>query len=365
MQSLLIHSKQDNYQVDFTNDLKDIIDRLLTIPKALLLIDRNVANLYQSELHPLLSSIPILMLDATEEEKTLVGVQKILNFFQNCNCVKQSNVIAIGGGIIQDLTAFSCHLYYRGLKWIFVPTTLLSMTDSCIGAKSGINLNTFKNQLGAFHAPAQIFISPQFLNTLSDLDIQSGYGEILKLFLTGSLNLFKKLELNLDVNKGFTGINISQLIYESLKIKKQIIEIDEYETDLRRILNYGHTFGHSLETITQYKIPHGIAVAWGIDVVNYISVQLGLLEQETYTYIHKLIEKYFSFSYNGKFSVDEIIDGAKRDKKVSGDRLDLVTLKKIGKLVITPVFFDDFLTKTIEEYLKESHVINSYLLKDF
>jgi 3-dehydroquinate synthase len=188
MQSLLIHSKQDDYQVEFIDNLKDIVDKLLSIPLSVLLIDRNVANLYQAEIHPLLSNIPTLILDATEEEKTLVGVQKILDFFQDCNCNKQSKVIAIGGGIIQDLAAFSCHLYYRGLKWFFIPTTLLSMTDSCIGAKCGINFNNFKNQLGAFHSPAQIFVSSQFLNTLSDLDIQSGYGEILKLFLTGSSN---------------------------------------------------------------------------------------------------------------------------------------------------------------------------------
>jgi 3-dehydroquinate synthase len=360
MQSLLIHSEQDDYQVDFINDLKDIIDRLLTIPKSVLLIDRNVANLYQSALYPLLSSIPTLILDATEEEKTLVGVQKILDFLQKCNCVKQSNVIAIGGGIIQDLTAFSCHLYYRGLKWTFVPTTLLSMTDSCIGAKCGINLNTFKNQLGVFHAPAQIFISPQFLNTLSDLDVQSGYGEILKLLLTGSSNLFKELETNLDNAKSFREANVTQLIYESLKVKKQIIEIDEYETDLRRILNYGHTFGHSLETITQYEIPHGIAVAWGIDVVNYISVRLGILEQETYSHIHKFIEKHFSFSCVSSFSADEIINGTKRDKKVSNDRLNLVVLKEIGELTITPISFDNFLTEVVEEYIKESHVIRSH-----
>lgn len=360
MQSLLIHSAQDDYQVDFIDNLKNITEQLLTIPQSVLLIDRNVADLYQSELYPLLSSIPTLVLDATEEEKTLVGVQKILDFLQNCNCVKQSNVIAIGGGIIQDLTAFSCHLYYRGLKWIFVPTTLLSMTDSCIGAKCGINLNTFKNQLGVFHAPAQIFISPQFLNTLSDLDVQSGYGEILKLLLTGSSNLFKELEINLDAPKSFREANITQLIYESLKVKKQIIEIDEYETDLRRILNYGHTFGHSLETVTQYEIPHGIAVAWGIDVVNYISVRLGLLEQETYSHIHKFIEKHFSFCCVSSFSADEIINGTRRDKKVSNDRLNLVVLKEIGKLIIMPISFDNFLTEVVEEYMKESHVIRSH-----
>ena len=358
MQSLLIHSGQDDYQVEFIDNLKDIVNKLLSIPLSVLLIDRNVANLYQAEIHPLLSHIPTLILDATEEEKTLVGVQKILDFFQDCDCNKQSKVIAIGGGIIQDLAAFSCHLYYRGLKWFFIPTTLLSMTDSCIGAKCGINFNNFKNQLGAFHSPAQIFISSQFLNTLSDLDIQSGYGEILKLFLTGSSNLFKELEAILHTTKCFRDANIFQLIHESLKVKKQIIEIDEYESDLRRILNYGHTFGHSLETITQYEIPHGIAVAWGIDVVNYVSMRLGLLEQETYTHIHKFIEQHFSFSCARKFSADEIVNITKRDKKVADDRLNLVLLKEIGELIIVPVSFDGFLTEAVEGYIKQSHVIH-------
>jgi 3-dehydroquinate synthase len=358
MQSLLIHSRQDDYQVHFIGDLKDIIDRLLSIPRSVLLIDRSVAELYKHELDLLLSSIPTLMLSASEEEKTLVGVQKILNFFQHCNCNKQSNIIAVGGGIIQDLTAFSCHLYYRGLKWFFVPTTLLSMTDSCIGAKSGINFNAFKNQLGAFHAPAEIFIYHQFINTLSDLDVQSGYGEILKLCLTGSPNLFRQLEISLDDAKCFRKADVAELIYESLKIKKEIIEIDEYETDLRRILNYGHTFGHSLETVTQYEIPHGTAVAWGIDLVNYISLRLGLLNRETYTQIHEFIEKHFIFSCANKISVDEVINAAKRDKKVTKNFLNLAILEKIGKITIIPVAFDSLLTEAVEEYMEISSVIS-------
>src|SRR5436190_20932865 len=162
MKRLVIKSGQGNYEVEFLEDVSGLVCLLKAAQKAVVIVDQNVAKLYPEQLSTLTGSLPTLAVPATEDEKTLEGVTRALTFLQKNDCNKQSVIIAIGGGIIQDIVAFAAHVYYRGLKWYFVPTTLLSMADSCIGAKSSINFNGFKNQLGSFHAPARVFICDQF-----------------------------------------------------------------------------------------------------------------------------------------------------------------------------------------------------------
>ncbi len=356
MKSLHIKSGQGDYNVDFIDELDNLVQLIQEIPSKVLFIDRNVANLYASPLAQLLNRMPTLLIDATEEEKTLTGVTRTLNFLQEANCVKQSIVVAIGGGIIQDIATFAAHLYYRGVKWVYVPTTLLGMTDSCIGAKCGINFNAFKNQLGVFHSPSRVLIHTKFLDTLSDTDVRSGYGEILKLFLTGSRELFEGLRDSVE-RFGFRNTELPNLIYQSLSVKKQIIEIDEYEIDLRRILNYGHTFGHSLEAATQHEIPHGLAVAWGVDLANFISYRCGMLSEIDFRSIHDFIARHFSYRVSRKISATELIQGARHDKKVADGKINLILLERAGALKIVPTGFDESLETILTDYLNSNHVV--------
>lgn len=356
MELLPIRSGQGDYSVDGFDELDSLVQAVQKIPKTVILIDSNIAKLYADRLAPLLNNLPTLAIDATEDEKTLAGVTRALNFYQRNNCVKQSTVVAIGGGIIQDIATFSSHIYYRGVKWMHVPTTLLAMSDSCIGAKCGINLNEFKNQLGVFNSPSRVLICVKFLDTLSDNDIRSGYGEILKLMLTGSVELFDGLKGCVNQH-GFRNPELATFIHQSLSVKKSVIEIDEYETDLRRILNYGHTFGHSLEAITQHEIPHGIAVAWGVDVANFISLRQGLLAEADYRAIHDFISRHFSYRISCNVSVVDLIRGAQRDKKVSDGKLNMALLEHPGNLRIVPIAFDRWLETTLTEYMNNSHVV--------
>jgi len=356
MQSLHIQSGQGAYSVDFFEEISDLVASVKTGQSTMLVIDRNVANLYEPLFSPLFRSMPTLHVEGTEDEKTLTGIRNVAGFLQDKDCNKQSVILSVGGGIIQDIVTFTAHIYYRVIKWIYVPTTLLSMSDSCIGAKCGINFQSFKNQLGVFHAPSRVLIAPRFIETLSDTDVQSGYGEILKLCLTGRDNLFDKL-INCVDNSGFRNSQISELLYNSLKVKKDIIQIDEYETDLRRILNYGHTFGHALEAITQHEISHGLAVAWGIDLANFISLQRGLLSKIDYCVIHDFIAKHFSYHLSVPLSVRDLIQAARRDKKIAQGKLNLVLLEYPGSLKIVPTAFDQSLEASITEFLSSSHVI--------
>ena len=356
MEWLQIKSGQGDYNVDSFGELKALVQSIQRIQKSVLLIDRNIANLYMDDMAPLINGLPTLLIDAIEDEKTITGISRVLNFFQENGCMKQTVVVAIGGGIIQDIATFTAHAYYRGIKWVYIPTTLLSMSDSCIGAKCGINLNAFKNQLGVFHSPARVLICVKFLDTLSDTDIRSGYGEILKLMLTQSAELYDGLRTHID-QFGFRNSELATFIYQSLNVKKSIIEVDEYEIDLRRILNYGHTFGHSLEAVTQHEVPHGLGVAWGIDVANFISLRRGMLSEADFSSIHDFIVRHFNYRISCKVSAAELIQGAWRDKKVSDGKLNMVLLEKPGSLKIVPIAFDGSLESIITEYLSNSHVV--------
>jgi 3-dehydroquinate synthase len=350
MPSLPIKSGQGDYVVEFLADVRQIAERIAALPNVVIVIDRNVATLYADVLRPVLQGKAALIIDATEEEKSLTGVTCALDFFQASNCVKQSLVVAIGGGITQDIVAFAAHMYYRGMKWVFVPTTLLAMADSCIGAKCSVNFNEYKNQLGVFYSPSQVLVCARFLETLSETDVRSGYGEIFKLSLTGSIEFFQ--EYTQLVNQyGFRHSGIEKLIYDSLCVKKQVIEQDEYEIDLRRILNYGHTFGHALEAITHYAVPHGQAVVWGLDLVNWIAQRQGLLSKADFDLIHFFVKRHFSTQLTRPVSAAELIQGARRDKKVSGGKVNLVLLERPGSLKIVPTSFDDHLEQLVAEYL--------------
>ena len=245
-----VYSQPFPYNVEYSEFLPENIEKVVDYqPGDIFIIDENVYKLYKFQL----STIPLLIC-AKEEHKS---IETVLNIVEQLSCLhKKNKIICIGGGITQDICATFCKLYKRGIDWIFIPTTLLAMADSCIGAKSCLNYKGMKNQLGLFSAPTKILINPKFLTTLSSKDIESGYGEIIKLHIIG--NMVKNYQSSIEYQ-----------ILNSLHIKKMVIEVDEFEIKgLRMALNYGHTIGHALESLFNYLIPHGEAVLNGIYLVN-------------------------------------------------------------------------------------------------
>jgi 3-dehydroquinate synthase len=294
---------------------------------------------------------------ATEDEKTLAGVERFLDFLQANNATRRSHVIAVGGGVIQDIATFAAHVYYRGIPWTYLPTTLLGMADSCIGAKCGINLNAYKNQLGVFQSPSRVVICDEFLTTLPDDDLRSGYGEIIKLLLTGFEAQYDEFAGEIDAN-GFRNPRIAHFIRESLGVKKGIVEQDEYEHDLRRILNYGHTFCHALETITHHGVPHGLAVAWGVDLANYVSMRKGMLAPAAYERIHAFVARHFSARLDAVYDAAMILDGMKRDKKAAAGNVTLILLERPGRLRIVNTPLDSELEGYMTGYLRTQNVFS-------
>jgi 3-dehydroquinate synthase len=356
--TLRIRSGQGDYAVVFVDDQADILRRVEAYPDRAVLIDRNVARLYSRLHESLAATAPTLLLDATEETKTWEGVGHVLTFLQSANATKRTVVVAVGGGVIQDIATFASHVYYRGVAWVYVPTTVLAMADSSIGAKCGINLGAFKNQVGVFQSPSEVLTWLPFAGTLAPDDVRSGYGEILKLHLTGVASLFDALASDLDREGIVVGASITRHVRDSLSVKREVIEEDEYERDLRRILNYGHTFGHALEAVTNHGIAHGLAVAWGVDVANFVSMRLGMLPEPEYARIHALVEAHFAATIDGAgVRGADLVRAMHRDKKASAGKANFILTEGPGQLRIRSLPLDAVLEGFIDDYLGQSRVL--------
>jgi 3-dehydroquinate synthase len=263
----------------------------------------------------------IYYINAKEENKNINTVLTIIDFLYNNNFNKANKLIIIGGGITQDIGGFVAGIFKRGIKWIYVPTTLLAMTDSCIGGKVGIN-HYSKNMLGIFTSPTKVIISDYFLNTLSEDMIISGLGESLKLSIIGG-EIEKNNFIRLYNNKDYLTI-----VKQSLVIKKAIIEFDELEKNERRVLNYGHTIGHAIEASTHFFIPHGIAVLFGMYFINK------LFDINNFEELNKYILSMIPQKYFIKFDSNIIIQHLKKDKKNNGDDICFIIPETFGNFNI-------------------------------
>jgi 3-dehydroquinate synthase len=262
---------------------------------------------------------------------------------------KNHRLVAVGGGITQDVTAFIASILYRGVSWLFFPTTLLAQGDSCIGSKTSINFAQYKNQVGGFYPPQKIFINTDFLNTLSDLDIKSGLGEMCHYFLVAGEEDFKRFKRDYPAALQDKEV-LKRLIARSLEIKKEYIEIDEFDQKERQVLNFGHSFGHAIESVTNYRIPHGIAVSYGMDMANFLSVKLGFIPMEIRIEMREVLEKIWEGTYINDISIDKFKLALSKDKKNIGKELCLILNKGYGHIFKAAVQMNEEFSSWMQEY---------------
>ncbi len=244
---------------------------------------------------------------------------------------RQDAIIALGGGVVGDMGGFIASIYMRGIPFIQIPTTLLAMVDASIGGKTGINLPSGKNLLGTFAQPQAVFIYTQFLQTLSPKQIKNGLAEVIKYAVIQDPKLFQYLEKNRKKILDLEEKAISLIIKKSVSIKAQIVEKDEKESDLRMTLNYGHTYGHAIEKMSEYKLLHGYAISIGMVLENELAVSKSILSETEAQRIKKLIKSYDLPVFTMK--KPEIKD-LKSDKKKSGNHISIIVPKAIGQTTI-------------------------------
>lgn len=328
MESVNIKSFYGNYNVFFCNTIEysDIIKK-----GDIVVIDRIILNEHKTQFGDVLNKHNTITIDATEEQKSYEGLIPLINEIVNRGFHKNNRLIAVGGGITQDCVAFISSILFRGVEWLFIPTTLLAQCDSCIGSKTSINFSGFKNQIGGFYPPREIYISPVFLYTLQKKEIKSGLGEMLHYYVIAGENDFNFYVKNFKTVKNNESV-MSQLIRRSLEIKREYIEIDEYDRNERQIFNYGHSFGHAIESMTNYSVPHGIAVSYGMDIANYVSLRKGLLDKQTFNLIRDVVKVFWTKGEIKDFNVDTYIGYLKKDKKNKGGLLGVILCNGFGDL---------------------------------
>lgn len=265
--SFEINSSSKRYQVDV---VRGQLEAGLYEPKQhFVLVDKLVLELY-----PYLQTDRLIVIPAVEESKSLGTVAYVVEQLRLLGANRSSHLIAIGGGIIQDIATFTASIFMRGITWTYYPTTLLGMVDSCVGGKSSINVGQFKNIAGNFYPPEQILIDTHFCRTLEHQDLISGLCEAVKIcFAQRGMHFTDYLETT-DENGLVNEVDLPKLIELSLLTKKEFIEEDEFDTGVRLLLNFGHTFGHAIEAAGNFSITHGVSVGLGMQIANDLSRKL-------------------------------------------------------------------------------------------
>lgn len=320
-----IKSNIRNYSVEFKKDLS-FINELLKIKNSVFVVDKNVYNLY-NEYFKHANNKNTIILEATEENKTIETALEICEKITELPSKRNTNLISIGGGIIQDITGFVANIVYRGINWIFVPTTLLAACDSCIGGKTSLNYKKYKNLLGTFFPPTQIKVCSEFFKTLTVKDFYSGLGEVIKFNIMKGKNGLE--QLNNDIEKVLCRDNeiINYYTKTSLEFKKKFIEEDEFDRGERIKLNFAHTFGHAIEVISKYVIPHGTAVAIGMIMANSISKKRNILNNNITIQSEQLLLKVIDIDKELlSVDIEEYINAIKKDKKQLDEHMTAVLL---------------------------------------
>lgn len=332
-----------------------VIDKLPTLTfnrKVAIVTNTTVSDLH---LETLLSKITapevhVITLEDGEEYKTLETVETILEelFIQKLD--RKSLLIALGGGVIGDMTGFVASVYLRGIGFIQVPTTVLAQVDASVGGKTGVNNKYGKNLIGSFYQPEAVYIDIDFLETLPKREFSSGVAEIIKMGV-----MFDKSFLDFlatcDLSKKE---DLEKVIERSLELKAEVINLDEKESGIRAVLNYGHTFGHVIENETNYTgYLHGEAVSIGIMMANALSVELGLMTQDEMDEVTKVLLKYDLPTDYTIENVDSFYDKFFLDKKAANNKIKFILAKGIGEHLLRDDIESSLLKKILKTFTKE------------
>jgi 3-dehydroquinate synthase len=344
---LIVKTKSETYPIIIGSNLikdlsKYLIKNSINFDQCLLLIDKKIPNRMITKITKSLKrkKITKFMFNANEKNKNQININKILYILLNKNFSRQDCIISIGGGITGDVGGFAASLYKRGLQFVNVPTTLLSQVDSSVGGKTGVNTKEGKNLIGSFYQPKAVISDIDFLKSLPRREIICGYGEILKHSLILNKIFYNYLNNNASKILNLKSPFIEKAIFESCKTKKIIVEKDEKEKGIRKILNFGHTFAHAYEATLGYsnKLNHGEAVILGIITSLKFSLNTKLIKTTEYQlimeHIHKMNLPYNIKKYLSPKDLNSILFFMIKDKKNTSKKINLILLKKIGSTII-------------------------------
>ena len=356
---LLIKTKNKNYSIfvgkNITNNISKILkEEKIKFNKCLIIVDKKVPK---SSIYKIIKKIKckfkkIIFFNSSEKNKNINSVNKILDLLFKENFSRDDCLVSIGGGITGDVVGFAASIFKRGIKFINFPTTLLSQVDSSVGGKTGVNNRYGKNLIGSFNQPDLVLSEINFLKSLPKRELICGYAEILKHAIIADKKKFLFLEKNKNKILSLNGDVIQKTIIDSCTIKKKVIEKDEKEKNLRKVLNFGHTFAHSFEASLRYskKLNHGEAVLMGIKCAVKFSKKINHIPENDAKRIINHIDSLKIKKLNDFFNLkhlETLIKFIKIDKKNKSNKINLILLKKIGK----PDINSNYNVNTVKKFL--------------
>ena len=314
--------------------------------KLCIVTDRNVAPLYGTEDGELWRSLTDagfelyrFVFEGGEKTKTLDTLAEILNFLADNRFTRSDMLVALGGGIVGDVTGFAAASYLRGVEFIQIPTTLLATVDSSVGGKTGVNLNAGKNLAGAFWQPSLVMFDPNVLRTLSYDITLDGIAEAVKSGFIADRSITDDISAHVPADKSFSeeGIDfLTQLAAKAVEVKRAVVEEDERESGRRQLLNFGHTIAHAIEKCSDYSISHGHAVAIGMTIVSAAADTLGWTEEKCTDRLLRILDQ-FRFPLQCPYSPEELTAAALQDKKIRGDSITLVIPENQGSCTLKTI----------------------------
>jgi 3-dehydroquinate synthase len=349
---LVVQSHRGPYRVVFD---EDALERLAADPPtgAHFLVDRRLADLHRAALQPVLDGCSHLLIEATEVSKSLDRMQDYVERLLERKVRRNHVLVAVGGGIIQDITCFLASTLLRGLEWRFYPTTLLAQADSCIGSKSSINVGSAKNLMGTFYPPSEIRIATRVLRTLDTRDVHSGVGEMLKAHAIDGPESFDRIAT--DYAKLFEdALVMAHYVARSLEIKRGYVEQDEFDRGARNVMNYGHSFGHAIESATEFAVPHGIAVTIGMDMANFVAFRLNMTARDHFDRMHATLAANYGGWEAFPVPLAAFFAALGKDKKNVGESLRLVLPNESGRPAVGTYPFSETFRSICRDYLAET-----------
>lgn len=348
-----------NYDIIYEQNfdaLKEELERLgLTEKKACIVTDNIVEPLYAQTVKEILetvgNTVSIFTFKNGEESKNLDTIQDLYEQLINNKLDRQSFLVALGGGVVGDMTGFTAATYLRGIDFIQIPTTLLAMVDSSIGGKTGVDFRQYKNMVGAFKMPKLVYMNLNTLSTLDERQFYAGFAEAMKSALIKDAHFYEwQIENMYEICDRDPEI-LAELVSRCCAIKKFIVEKDPYEKGDRALLNLGHTIGHAIEKYKNFSMLHGECVALGCVAAAYISWKREMLSMEEYYEIRDMFVPFNLPISIEDMEVEEVLSYTKSDKKMENNQIKFILLKKIGKAVVDKTVTDDEIRAALKEIL--------------
>lgn len=310
------------------NELGRMAAELLKGRKCVVVTDSNVAPLYLERARDGLADAGFEVLEfvfeAGEERKNARTYLELINFCAENHLTRADALIALGGGVVGDLAGFAAATYLRGVHLVQIPTTLLACVDSSVGGKTAVDLPAGKNLLGAFHQPDLVICDPELLETLPEAVFADGMAEVIKYGMYGNAQLLEKL-MAADARA-----QLEYVLYTCIDMKRRVVEEDEFDTGGRQILNFGHTFAHSIEKLSAYRVSHGRAVAAGMMIMTRAAAEKGYCPAEALNILEKLLNKY-ALPLRAEYTAAQMAEIALSDKKRAGDRITIAIPCGVGE----------------------------------